>query len=172
MPASTLSAKRPEAARCSATTRFGKRCKAIAGSDGLCAIHGGRQDPRELGRKGGRGRTRNQDGAVAASELGRARLIELTQSDDPKVAISASRALFSYGPQKPPEQERAEGSMRAQLQLLRRLEALELLRITKVEETRVEFVPVDLPKLRKSCDAAWRDAANAYGDARAKNGWQ
>jgi hypothetical protein len=26
----------------------------MAGDDGLCAIHGGRQDPRELGRKGGR----------------------------------------------------------------------------------------------------------------------
>jgi len=60
---------------------------------------------RDLGRRGGQARTRNVDDAVAASDLGRARLVELSQHEDPKVAIAASRALFSYGPQKPPADE-------------------------------------------------------------------
>jgi hypothetical protein len=40
--------------RCSATTKAGKPCQALAGSDGLCAAHSGRQDMRALGRKGGK----------------------------------------------------------------------------------------------------------------------
>jgi hypothetical protein len=45
--------KRFRGPRCKATTKAGKPCGAIASTDGLCAIHGGRVDPREMGRRGG-----------------------------------------------------------------------------------------------------------------------
>ncbi len=148
-PDSKAASKRPTAARCSAIKRNGGPCQAIAGSDGLCSIHGGRQDPRELGQKGGRGRTRNQDGAVAASEKGRAKLLELIQSDDPKVAISAARALFSYGPQKPPAEEQASRQNEAHWwQFARRLEAEGLVRNGCIERegerTFLTWEPLDV----------------------------
>src|SRR4051794_30898545 len=90
---------------CTAVKRNGERCRAIAGASGLCAAHRDPARMRDLGRRGGQARTRNVDDAVAASDLGRARLVELSQHEDPKVAIAASRALFSYGPQKPPADE-------------------------------------------------------------------
>ena len=39
--------------RCAGTNRRGKPCGALAGTGELCAIHAGRLDPAELGRKGG-----------------------------------------------------------------------------------------------------------------------
>ena len=41
--------------RCRAMNRHGQRCRVTTGlgADGLCSMHGGRVDPRELGRKGG-----------------------------------------------------------------------------------------------------------------------
>lgn len=48
--------KRLNGLRCSGTTRAGKPCQALAGSDGLCSAHNGTQDMRELGRKGAKAR--------------------------------------------------------------------------------------------------------------------
>jgi hypothetical protein len=42
--------------RCSATTKAGKPCRALAGADGLCTAHSGKVDMRELGHRGGRSR--------------------------------------------------------------------------------------------------------------------
>src|SRR4051812_32917982 len=100
MPAASSSqSKRPDSGRgalCKAVRTNGEQCKAVAGSTGLCAAHRDPARMKELGRRGGQARVRNVDDAVAASDLGRARLVELTASDNPQVAIAASRALFSY----------------------------------------------------------------------------
>src|SRR3954451_22706937 len=73
MPASSLSqSKRSASGRgttCKATRTNGERCRAIAGSGGLCTAH---RDPArmvELGRKGGRGREASATGVRAAMEL-------------------------------------------------------------------------------------------------------
>src|SRR5512133_559058 len=42
--------------RCSATTKAGKPCQALAGADGLCTAHSGKVDMCELGHRGGRSR--------------------------------------------------------------------------------------------------------------------
>jgi hypothetical protein len=42
--------------RCKAKTKAGKPCRALAGADGRCTAHSGRQDMRELGRRGGKSR--------------------------------------------------------------------------------------------------------------------
>jgi hypothetical protein len=99
--------ERSNVVRCSEIKRNGERCRAIAGSDGLCAIHGGRSDPRELGRRGGTKRADRElgvDETLAASEAGRRKLLELTEHADPRVAIAASKALFSVGPTRAPAQ--------------------------------------------------------------------
>jgi hypothetical protein len=76
----------------------------MAGTDGLCAIHAGRTDPRELGRKGGRARTR--------SLLG----ISDTIADDSLRASRASNSTgcssrrWSYGSTKPPAKEDVEAA--------------------------------------------------------------
>jgi hypothetical protein len=48
--------KRLQGPRCSATTKAGKPCQALAGADGLCTAHSGRTDMRELGHRGGKAR--------------------------------------------------------------------------------------------------------------------
>jgi signal recognition particle GTPase len=49
----------PVERRCKAQTKRGDPCRAtVVGADGYCSAHSGRQDMRELGRKGGRGRSR------------------------------------------------------------------------------------------------------------------
>jgi hypothetical protein len=101
--------RRPESL-CRATKADGTRCQVYAGSDGFCDIHGGRQDPRELGRKGGQARTRSVlaiDPAVADEDLraqARRRLELLVNSEDERTALAAARALYSYGPQRPPDE--------------------------------------------------------------------
>jgi hypothetical protein len=42
--------------RCSATTKAGTPCQALAGADGLCTAHSGRIDMREPGHRGGKSR--------------------------------------------------------------------------------------------------------------------
>lgn len=46
--------------RCQATTKAGVQCRstAVSEADGLCSVHGGRLNPVELGRKGGKARKR------------------------------------------------------------------------------------------------------------------
>ena len=53
----TNGTKRLHGPRCKANTKAGKPCRALAGADGLCTAHSGRTDMRELGRKGGKGRS-------------------------------------------------------------------------------------------------------------------
>jgi hypothetical protein len=102
--------RRPELL-CRAIKANGERCRTYAGKDGFCDIHAGRQDPRELGGKGGRGRTRSMLGItdeVADDVLrlkGKARLEALLDSKDERTALSAARALYSYGPARPPTDE-------------------------------------------------------------------
>jgi hypothetical protein len=47
--------EREEERRCKATNRHGQRCRVTKGlgADGLCVMHSGKVDPREMGRKGG-----------------------------------------------------------------------------------------------------------------------
>jgi hypothetical protein len=98
-------------AGCSATTKAGNRCRAMAGSGGLCAAHSGRVDMRELGRRGGKARERTVLGVVAANEaaddslraLARQQLEELLRSENEQVRLRAASALFSYGSTRPPE---------------------------------------------------------------------
>jgi hypothetical protein len=47
--------KRGDERRCRATNRHGQRCRVTKGlgADGLCVMHSGKVDPREMGRKGG-----------------------------------------------------------------------------------------------------------------------
>jgi hypothetical protein len=47
----------PAERRCKATTKRGEPCRAsVVGADGYCSAHSGRQDMRELGRRGGKSR--------------------------------------------------------------------------------------------------------------------
>ena len=101
----------PRAVLCRGTTKAGKPCRAIAGGGGLCAIHAGRVDPCAIGRSGGLARTRSQLGIspeLADDQLraqARRRLEALVNSDDERTALAAARALYSYGPQRPPAGE-------------------------------------------------------------------
>jgi hypothetical protein len=60
--------------RCQATTKAGVQCRSTAVSDidGLCAVHGGRLNPVELGRKGGkaRGKSKGKRGSFRAAVAG------------------------------------------------------------------------------------------------------
>ena len=105
--------ERSNIVRCNATKRSGDRCKAYAASDGFCSIHGGRVDPRELGRRGGTkraDRAAGVDETLAASEAGRRKLLELTEHDDPRVAIAASKALYSISPTRPPAADKPDSA--------------------------------------------------------------
>src|SRR5947208_17132509 len=123
MSSSEATSERSNAVCCTAVKRNGERCRANAGAEGLCAAHRDPARMRELGRRGGQARVRGVDDAVAASDLGRARLVELAQSDDPKVAISAARALFSYGSTRPSADE--DETLASEDALLARLAAPE-----------------------------------------------
>ena len=49
--------------RCRARTKAGHECRATAVEDGLCVIHSGRIDAREIGAKGGRSRGKGKRGS-------------------------------------------------------------------------------------------------------------
>jgi hypothetical protein len=117
---------------------------------------------RELGRRGGQARVRGVDDALAASELGRARLVELTASDNPTVAIAASRALFSYSPLRPPadEDERAQ-SVASEDALLARLEAPETW-TPRLREA-INRASVTDPEVKRKVDAFIREMAFRHG---------
>jgi hypothetical protein len=93
---------------CSGTNKRGEPCGATAGSDGLCSVHSGRTDPKELGRKGGLASVRSRLGIspqVVDDQLrglARKQLEALLSDPDPRVRLSASRALYSYSPTTPP----------------------------------------------------------------------
>lgn len=166
MPASSSSeSKRPDSGRgtiCKAVRTNGQQCKAIAGSTGLCALHADPDRARELGRRGGQSRTRNVDAAVAASDIGRARLVELAQSDNPTVAISASRALFSYGSTKPPaDEDESARSMATEDALLARLEAPQTW-TPRLREA-VNNAAVTDPEVRRKIAAFTREVELSYG---------
>jgi hypothetical protein len=53
-PLSLSRMKMPITDSCKALTKSGKPCKAVPLANGLCLFHSGRQNPVQLGRKGGR----------------------------------------------------------------------------------------------------------------------
>ena len=56
--------------RCRATTKLGVPCRATAIENGLCVMHSGRIDAREIGKKGGRARGKGKRGSFRAAAAG------------------------------------------------------------------------------------------------------
>ena len=108
MPADAATPNRAQATRCKRMKRNGERCKRSASSDGLCKVHAGLQDMKALGRAGGQARTRSvlaiTDDVVddRLRTKAKARLEALLDSEDEGKRLAAARALYSYGPTKPP----------------------------------------------------------------------
>jgi hypothetical protein len=110
-------AKPSGGSRCRGTNRKGEPCRRLASSNGqFCVVHSGKVDMREIGKLGGRGRTRSVLGIsdVVADERLRAQgkkaLEELVNSDNESVRLRAATALYSYRSQAPPvEQPREHG---------------------------------------------------------------
>jgi hypothetical protein len=73
--------KRLNGARCSATTKAGKPCRALAGADGKCTAHSGKMDMRELGRKSGEARRRPNPERVPESLRDELRNLDPNHSD-------------------------------------------------------------------------------------------
>ena len=61
--------KRPRT-RCTAQTKLGQLCRATAIENGLCAIHSGRVNAKEIGKKGGRARAKGRRGSFRAAVAG------------------------------------------------------------------------------------------------------
>ena len=80
----------PTKRTCTATTKRGEPCQARAvTAAGLCAMHGGLVDPKEIGRQGGKARTRpGMSGKALPADL-RGRLREAVDEDTlAKVIVS------------------------------------------------------------------------------------
>ena len=94
--------------RCSATNRHGEPCRARAIERGLCAMHSGKTDPREMGRAGGLKRPETElRKAVKADDglrdLARETLEQaLKGAPVDKLRLDAARSLFSYRAQQAP----------------------------------------------------------------------
>jgi Family of unknown function (DUF5763) len=107
---STQRSEKRRGAQCRAVKSNGERCRAIAGSGGYCSLHSDPGRARELGKLGGRGRTRSVlsiDPTVADDDLraqARRRLELLVNSEDERTALAAARALYSYSAQRPPDE--------------------------------------------------------------------
>jgi hypothetical protein len=101
---------------CRANNRHGAPCRKRAVSDGLCLVHSGKQNMAELGKLGGRGRTRSVLGISdkVVDEKLRAQAKEALESalnsENEQVRLRAAQALYSYRAQAPPlaEQPRRE----------------------------------------------------------------
>jgi hypothetical protein len=102
--------RRPESL-CRATKADGSPCQAFAGASGFCSLHANPDQASVIGRSGGRGRTRSVLGIsdeVADDKLrGKAkrRLEQMLDSEDEGKRLAPARALYSYGPAKPPVDE-------------------------------------------------------------------
>jgi len=94
--------------RCSATNRFGQPCKARAIERGLCAMHSGKTNAKEMGAKGGSNtETALRKEVRADDELRESARQVLADAlsgkkDIPKSALDAARSLFSYRSDAPP----------------------------------------------------------------------
>jgi hypothetical protein len=86
----------------------------MAGDDGLCAIHGGRQDPREIGRRGGS--VGHGNAARRRAVLESKGLRELLRTLDPQTIRDACEEVL------------ASGNLTAKVQVVRFLTDLELYR--------------------------------------------
>lgn len=95
---------------CSGTNKRGLRCGSRAVQDGLCRVHAGLVDMKELGAAGGRASVRSRLGVKdedatpdlrerAKTELERM-LVDPDTSDSVKAGIA--KALYAYAPQTPP----------------------------------------------------------------------
>jgi hypothetical protein len=95
---------------CSANNRHGSPCGKRAVVDGLCLVHAGKQNMAELGKLGGRGRTRSVLGisdAVADDKLraqAKTALEEALNSDNEQVRLRAAQSLYSYRSQEAPRE--------------------------------------------------------------------
>src|SRR3954464_5333064 len=111
MSSNEATLERSNVARCSATKRNGERCRAFAGSGGLCVLHADPGRAREIGRRGGSRSPLTKLRQVADDDLREeARTVmqrAMRGEDVPKTALDAARALFSYGSTKPHEAEQA-----------------------------------------------------------------
>jgi hypothetical protein len=135
--------------RCSATTKAGKPCRALAGADGLCTAPNGKTNMRELGRKGGKGRRslsrqlpeperqslrqylREQ---VDPSEV-RLALKAALESGSQTAVVSAARLLVTELYEERPDEDRKADMQRANAQAKARLAELLATR-ARVDEPR------------------------------------
>ena len=107
--------------KCSAVTRAGLPCRAVAGPDGLCSAHSGALNMRELGRRGGLASVRSRLGLgpdVADDDLrekARARLNSMLDSSDERTQLSAAKSLYSYGATPAPSDGKPAGGTPASI---------------------------------------------------------
>ena len=96
---------------CKALNRRGEPCGRRAVTEGLCTVHSGAQNIRELGQLGGRARTRSVLGisdAMADDDLrglARKQLEGLLTSENESVRLRAAASLFSYRATQPEQSE-------------------------------------------------------------------
>jgi hypothetical protein len=87
--------KRLQGPRCSATTKASNPCEALAGADGKCSAHCGRQDMRAIGSKGGKGRRRGIGERLPETE--RESLREALRGLDPETVKAAVEQALTGG---------------------------------------------------------------------------
>lgn len=85
--------KRLNGPRCSATTKAGEPCRALAGADGLCTAHSGKLDMRELGHRGGKARRKGAGEELPAAARLSLRETLRDQLDHETIKAAIERAL-------------------------------------------------------------------------------
>jgi hypothetical protein len=100
-------------AQCTGTNKRGERCQARAIERGLCAVHSGRVNPAEIGRKGGSRSPQTKLRKAADDqlrELARKTLEKSLRGEEvAPQALAAAKSLFSYRADAPPAGEQARG---------------------------------------------------------------
>jgi hypothetical protein len=170
--------RRPELL-CRAIKANGERCQTYAGRDGLCDIHAGRQNPREMGGKGGRGREATATGVRAAMELtddelrrmARSTLEDMLRSPNEQIRARVATALVSYRARDPAAAvEQEYPSMR----FLRELEQAGLCRLS-YEGGQTYYALLDVQKsLEQTFDRLCREGEIRHGPlyTRTRDGWR
>jgi hypothetical protein len=94
-------------ARCTATNKRGQPCASFAVQDGLCSVHAGLVDPRANGQRGGL-RKKGEKGREDTRRKAKARLSELVNHPDPRLALRAAQSLYSVSPERPTDGDYAD----------------------------------------------------------------
>jgi hypothetical protein len=97
---------------CTATNKRGEPCGARAIERGLCAVHSGKVNPAEIGRRGGSRSPLTKLRRAADDELrdkAKAALVDALDGDDEKRRFDAAKTLYSFRAAAPPAGEQARG---------------------------------------------------------------